>query len=80
MKVHEFTLILAADPNEAEADRLHSIFDDGTITTIKGSLKFIFTLRHFRWSPPLFPRYWRSKKQVLRFSVYTSTHQLCLEQ
>ena len=29
MKVHEFTLILTADPNEAESDRLYSIFNDG---------------------------------------------------
>ena len=36
MKVHEFTLILTADPNEEEADRLYSIFDDGTIATIGG--------------------------------------------
>ena len=36
MKVHEFTLILTADPSEEEADRLYSIFDDGTIATISG--------------------------------------------
>ena len=36
MKVHEFTLILTTDPNEEEADRLYSIFDDGTIATIGG--------------------------------------------
>ena len=36
MKNHEFTLILTAEPNEAKADRLHSIFDDGTIATIAG--------------------------------------------
>ena len=36
MKIHEFTLILTADPNEEEADRLYSIFDDGTIATIAG--------------------------------------------
>ena len=36
MKTHEFTLILTADPNEEEADRLYSIFDDGTITTVDG--------------------------------------------
>ena len=36
MKVHEFTLVLATDPNEKEADRLYSIFDDGTITTVEG--------------------------------------------
>ena len=36
MKVHEFTLILTADPNEKEADRLYRVFNDGTVTTIKG--------------------------------------------
>ena len=36
MKMHEFTLILTADPNEEEADRLYSIFDDGTIATVEG--------------------------------------------
>ena len=35
MAIYEFTLILTADPNE-EADRLYSIFDDGTITTVEG--------------------------------------------
>ena len=36
MKEHEFTLLLTADPTEAEADRLYGIFDDGTISTIAG--------------------------------------------
>ena len=27
---------MTTDPNEAEADRFYSIFDDGTITTIGG--------------------------------------------
>ena len=36
MKIYEFTLILATDPNEEEADRLYSIFNDGTITTVAG--------------------------------------------
>ena len=36
MKVHEFTLILTADPNEEEADRLYSIFNDGTLVTLDG--------------------------------------------
>lgn len=36
MKVHEFTLILTADPNEEESDRLYSIFNDGTIVTMAG--------------------------------------------
>ena len=34
MKVHEFTLILTADPNEEESARLYSIFNDGTIVTM----------------------------------------------
>ena len=36
MKIHEFTLILTADPNEEESDQLYSIFDDGTIITVEG--------------------------------------------
>ena len=36
MKVHEFTLVLTADPNEEESDRLYSIFNDGTLVTIAG--------------------------------------------
>ena len=36
MKAHEFTLILTADPNEEESDRLYSIFDDGTLATVAG--------------------------------------------
>ena len=36
MRIYEFTLILTADPNEEEADRLYNIFDDGTITTVEG--------------------------------------------
>lgn len=36
MKVHEFTVILTADPNEEESDRLYSIFNDGTIVTTAG--------------------------------------------
>ena len=36
LKIHEFTLILTAEPNEEEAERLYSIFQDGTIATIAG--------------------------------------------
>lgn len=36
MKIYEFTFILTADPNEEEADRLYSIFNDGTVTTVEG--------------------------------------------
>lgn len=36
MKEHEFTLVLTADPNEEEADRLYGTLDDGTISTIAG--------------------------------------------
>ena len=36
MRVHEFTLILTADSNEKESDRLYSIFNDGTIVTMAG--------------------------------------------
>ena len=36
MKEHEFTLVLTADPNEEEADRLYGTFNDGTISTVAG--------------------------------------------
>jgi hypothetical protein len=36
MKVHEFTLVLTADPDEDEADRMYGTFNDGTIVTIAG--------------------------------------------
>jgi len=36
MKEHEFTLVLTADPSDAEADKLYDIIDDGTISTIAG--------------------------------------------
>lgn len=32
MKEHAFTLVLTADPNEAEADKMYGTFNDGTIT------------------------------------------------
>jgi hypothetical protein len=34
MKVHEFTLILTAEPNEEESDRLYGILNDGTLATV----------------------------------------------
>lgn len=34
MKEHEFTLILTADPNENEADKIYGLFSDGTISTV----------------------------------------------
>lgn len=49
MKVHEFTLILTTDPNEEEADRLYSIFDDGTIAMIAG----VPQIRFHRETPSL---------------------------
>lgn len=36
MREHEFVLVLATDPDEEEADRLHGIIDDGTLSTIAG--------------------------------------------
>ena len=41
-KVHEFTLILTADPNEEESNRLYSVFNDGTIVTIAGEPQIHF--------------------------------------
>lgn len=42
MKAHEFTLILTADPNEEESDRLYGIFNDGTLATIAGVAQIHF--------------------------------------
>lgn len=36
MKEHEFTLVLTADPNEDEADKMYGTFNDGTISTLSG--------------------------------------------
>ena len=36
MKQHEFTLVLPDDPDEDDADRMYSIFGDGTISTVAG--------------------------------------------
>ena len=36
MRAHEFTLVLSADPNEEQADKMYGVFDDGTIATIAG--------------------------------------------
>ncbi len=36
MKQHEFTLVLTADPNDEQADRMYGTFDDGTIATVAG--------------------------------------------
>ncbi len=36
MKEHDFILILTADPNDQEADKLYGTFDDGTVSTIAG--------------------------------------------
>lgn len=42
MKVHEFTLILTAEPTEEEADRLFSLFDDATLATSVGIPQICF--------------------------------------
>ena len=42
MRIYEFTLILTAAPNEEETERLYSIFDDGTITTVEGVPQIYF--------------------------------------
>jgi hypothetical protein len=36
MKEHEFTLVLSADPDDSESEKMYGIFDDGTISTIAG--------------------------------------------
>jgi hypothetical protein len=42
MKEHEFTLVLVADPSEAEADKLYAAFNDGTVSTIAGTPQIHF--------------------------------------
>jgi len=42
VREHEFTLILTADPNDEEADRLYGIFNDGTLSTIAGVAQIRF--------------------------------------
>jgi len=42
MKQHEFNLLLSADPDEEQADRMYGIFNDGTITTIAGVPQIAF--------------------------------------
>jgi len=42
MKEHEFTLVLASDPTEDDADKLYATFDDGTISTIAGTPQIYF--------------------------------------
>ena len=36
MKEHEFTLILTADPDDGQADKLYGAFNDGTLSSIAG--------------------------------------------
>jgi hypothetical protein len=36
MKEHEFTLILTADPDDEQANKLYGAFNDGTLSTIAG--------------------------------------------
>ena len=36
MKEHNFTVVLTADPDDEQADKMHAAFDDGTISTIAG--------------------------------------------
>ncbi|MFO7903662.1 MAG: hypothetical protein R6U98_13450 [Pirellulaceae bacterium] len=42
MKQHEFTLVLTADPDDEQADRMYGMFNDGTIATIEGVPKVHF--------------------------------------
>ncbi len=49
MRVHNFTLILTADPNEEESDRLYGIFNDGTLVTAAGEPQVHF----YREAPSL---------------------------
>lgn len=49
MREHEFTIILTVDPNEEEADRIYSVLDDGTLSTIAG----VPQIRFHRTAPSL---------------------------
>ena len=42
MKIHEFTLILTAEPNQEKANRLYSVVQDGTIAPITGGPQISF--------------------------------------
>lgn len=42
MKPHEYTLVLTADPNDEQADRMYGTFDDGTIATVAGAPQIHF--------------------------------------
>jgi hypothetical protein len=42
MKDHEFTLVLVTDPDEAQADKLYSVVDDGTLVTTAGTPQILF--------------------------------------
>ncbi len=36
MREHDFTLILTAEPDDSEAERIYGIVSDGTLSTIAG--------------------------------------------
>jgi hypothetical protein len=42
MREYEFMVILSADPTDDQADRLYSIFADGTIVTVAGTPQIHF--------------------------------------
>ena len=42
LKTHEFTLILTADPSDAQADKLYGICNDGTLSTVSGVAQIDF--------------------------------------
>ena len=68
MKEHEFTLILNADPDEEEADRLYAIVSDGTISTIAGLPQI-----HFHRASPSLVEAIRSAIADVRFAGFDVT-------
>ncbi|HEX7449139.1 MAG TPA: hypothetical protein VF306_16415 [Pirellulales bacterium] len=40
--MHEFTLVLAQEPDEDQADTLYATFQDGTIATVSGTPRIHF--------------------------------------
>ncbi len=77
MKTHEFTLILTTDPNEKEADRLYSIFDDGTITTVEGVPQIHFHREAFSLESAIVSALLEVRKGVLMLPMYILNQRLC---
>jgi hypothetical protein len=76
MKVHEFTLMLTADPNEEESAQLYSIFDDGTIVTIASVPQIHFHRAAPSLEAPSVLRWHMSEKQASMWSVWKPNREI----